>query len=218
MSQRCFECEATILPDQLLCEKCNIPQVKEVYELSKRARSAEDRLAFMRNLVAVAAVLSFLGGVILTAVLRPAGESLATDSASETDLAGAVERGEVPAELVNDMFLRTIEQQMHLGLRSWYNRPDGSIVFEMTPPGPGNEAALWESLNDQERLKVMELLSAAYTTMLLRNGLISDLDENSHPVVFLAYYSHNKPLAVRVADGTVRVFASTLAPSATRAQ
>lgn len=206
MSTQCYHCSAALAVGQDVCEACQAPQTEFARGYFLRALQAEKKMVSQRSMWAILCILLFVAGAVGgMSINRSAAEDLAAQEEFESQVSS------IPIESINDLFMRGIEEQLHLGLRSWYVTPDGATIFEMNPPNPAMPKPVWEALNQAEREKVMAYFSVAYTQVLLKSGRSIDFRVQGHPAVGLAYYGTRGPVALRARSGDVMVYRSPFA-------
>lgn len=205
--ERCFNCNADIFGPASSCPSCGLPFVEPVIALHHRSIATERRATIWQGAFYVGLIVAFAAGTAVTRWAQEKRETLLTSVHQQEEVSNPEN---IPIEMVNDLFMRLMEDRVHLGFRSWYRTPQGAVVFEITPPTQ-NQASLWEVLNDEEKRQVMQYLGAAYTQVLYRMGHRINITENGHPPIGLKYYGHNEPLAARGPDGLVHIFPSPFA-------
>src|SRR5690606_9152567 len=109
---------------------------------------------------------------------------------------------------LNDVFMRSVDDALGLGLVSWTWGEDSTLVLEMQPPSPQQPNVLWQALTSEERRQVLGFLGVEYTRVRLASGLPYDLATRGHPPVALRYRSHPTWLALRQRDGSLHIFPS----------
>lgn len=203
MMNICFSCSAE-LGDFDVCPSCDLPQVASVVKLHERATKAEQRAESTRGVLIVAVLLSMAVGAGLSAVVTtPRAKAVVRDEVAQEAM-----RTPLARDLANDLFIRTIDDKLHLGIQGWLDHSSGVLVLEMRPRSEANPRPLWEEFTDPEREEIMEFLGAAYTVTLFRTGNPVNVETQGHPPLALRYYGTEAPVATRAKDGSVRIYPS----------
>jgi hypothetical protein len=195
----CFSCGADVQDFHVQCPACDIPLTPEVAELHFKASSADSRMATLRTVAASVVIGAFVAGLAFGVAIRPsASSSAAARPASEEPM---------PFAILNDVFMRMMNEKVHLNFRSWHLHPQGTVIFEMEAPS-AERPSLWEEFSADEKHAVMSFIGAAYTQVHFMYGHPVNVKTDGHPQVAISYYGTEAPVGLRREDGTVHVFPS----------
>lgn len=199
----CYACEAAVLPDMESCAACGAALTDAAEGAYGAVREAQASVDQWKTWSIVFVVLAFALGTGFGMWMR--GTQVERTTYSPQPGAAVAD---MPIERANDVFMRTINDELHLGLTGWVRDDEGRLVLEMARPGPQNEAALWERFSPEERGQVIGFLGVTYSRTLVAAGYPLNVRDGGHPPLVLKYREIDAPLAVRERSGELAVYPS----------
>lgn len=195
----CFACEEAI-GDAAECPSCHLPQTPRVKELFNEVVREVEKRNRLRSIFGGLLIAVFVAGILVARALF-----VSAPVHPSVELEQAIQDGVLSPNIVVAHYITTVQEEWQLGIRGWHRRSDGSVVVELTPPSE-NPQTPWEQLSPAARRAAMEEFSKGYLNSLMDFQLIGPLNRPDIPLLFLAYLGDERPLAVLMGDGKVRIF------------
>lgn len=202
----CIDCGAD-LNGRTACPSCDLPNVAEVHALHARMAAAEQRFAILKTVFAVGVLIAFGIGAGLSSMMTTPRATVVAEGA---EMRQAMDKP-LAIPVVNDLFVRTLDERVRLGLRGWVQHPNGTVILEMAPPTKEQPRTLWEHFTAPQKKEVAELIAAGYTSTLFQTRNPVNVERDGHPPIALRYYGTDAPVMLRTRDGTIHLYPSPYA-------
>lgn len=204
---RCYACGTTLVQGTPKCPGCDAEQTRTALALFRSERQLKATIERWRIITFATGLVCLVAGLGMGMWAMQSKQSTRlSNTTPESFLTNIPE--ERALNHLNDIFMRSIDEALGLGLMSWVWAEDSTLVLEMRPPTNSQPDVLWQVLSTEERQQVIGFIGVEYTRVRLMSGIPYDLNINGHPPVALRYRNHPNWLALRRRDGSLHVFST----------